>query len=114
MQSSPLVLTIRIAVLATIISVILGIGAAWLVHRMKRGQGLVDGLFTLPMVLPPTVVGFGLLDSQSFGMVCHFYMEGWRDCRSCRIVSADVPHRARRDGTAEPRSGSGRTHLRHE
>lgn len=61
MQSSPLVLTIKIAVLATIISVILGIGAAWLVHRMKRGQGLVDGLFTLPMVLPPTVVGFGLL-----------------------------------------------------
>lgn len=35
--------------------------AARLVMLMKRGKGIVDGLFSLPMVLPPTVVGFFLL-----------------------------------------------------
>jgi len=31
------------------------------VAGMRRGRGFVDGLFTLPLVLPPTVVGFFLL-----------------------------------------------------
>lgn len=61
MDLSPLVLTLKIALLATAFSVVLGIGAAWLVLRLRRGQGLMDGLLTLPMVLPPTVVGFFLL-----------------------------------------------------
>lgn len=61
MDLSPFVLTVKIALLATAFSLVLGIGAAWLVLRMRRGQGLVDGLLTLPMVLPPTVVGFALL-----------------------------------------------------
>lgn len=61
MDGSPFVLTLKIALLATAFSVVLGIGAAWLVLRLRRGQGLVDGVLTLPMVLPPTVVGFGLL-----------------------------------------------------
>ena len=61
MDVSPLFLTLKIALLATVFSVVLGIGAAWLVLRLRRGQGLVDGILTLPMVLPPTVVGFGLL-----------------------------------------------------
>lgn len=61
MDVSPLFLTLKIALLATVFSVVLGIGAAWLVLRLRRGQGLVDGILTLSMVLPPTVVGFGLL-----------------------------------------------------
>lgn len=61
MDGSPFVLTLKIALLATAFSVVLGIGAAWLVLRLRRGQGLVDGVLTLSMVLPPTVVGFGLL-----------------------------------------------------
>lgn len=61
MELSPLFLTLKIALLATIFSLILGIGTAWLVLRMRRGQGIIDGILTLPMVLPPTVVGFALL-----------------------------------------------------
>ena len=30
-------------------------------HLLKKGQALIDGIFSLPMVLPPTVVGFFLL-----------------------------------------------------
>jgi molybdate transport system permease protein len=39
----------------------LGIVAARLVLKLNRLKGLADGLFTLPLVLPPTVVGFFLL-----------------------------------------------------
>lgn len=61
MDLSPLALTLKIALLSTMVSVVVGIGAAWIVLRLRRGQGFLDGLLTLPMVLPPTVVGFFLL-----------------------------------------------------
>lgn len=58
---SPFTVSIKIALLATLINFFLGILAAKLVMNLKRGRALMDGLFTLPMVLPPTVVGFFLL-----------------------------------------------------
>lgn len=61
MDVTPFVLTLKIALLATACSVVLGIAAAWLVLRIRRAQALLDGILTLPMVLPPTVVGFALL-----------------------------------------------------
>jgi molybdate transport system permease protein len=47
--------------LATLMTFILGVLAAWLTVKLRRGKGIVDGLFTLPLVLPPTMVGFFLL-----------------------------------------------------
>lgn len=61
MDLSPLFITLKVAITATLITIFLGIPAAFGVAKMKRGKGIVDGLFTLPMVLPPTVVGFFLL-----------------------------------------------------
>ena len=61
MEWSPLIVTLETAVTATFITFFLGIGLAYGVVRLKRGQGLMDALITLPMVLPPTVVGFFLL-----------------------------------------------------
>jgi molybdate transport system permease protein len=61
MDLSPLWLSLRVALLATLITFILGLLAARLVAGMRRAKGLVDGVFTLPLVLPPTVVGFFLL-----------------------------------------------------
>jgi len=61
MDYSPLWLSLKVALLATIFTFILGILAAWLTVKLKRGKGIVDGLFTLPLVLPPTIVGFFLL-----------------------------------------------------
>ena len=58
---SPLWISFKVAFFATLITFVLGIAAARLVISMKRGRSLVDGLFSLPMVLPPTVVGFFLL-----------------------------------------------------
>ena len=61
MEISPLIITLKTAFTATFITFFLGIALAYCVARMKRGQGLMDAVITLPMVLPPTVVGFFLL-----------------------------------------------------
>ncbi len=61
MDYSPLWISLKVALLATIFTFVFGILAARYVVRLKRFQGLIDGLFTLPMILPPTVVGFILL-----------------------------------------------------
>lgn len=61
MNYSPLIISLKAATLATIITFILGIYAAYFTTKLKRFKGLVDGFLTLPLVLPPTVVGFFLL-----------------------------------------------------
>ncbi|MCM1101515.1 MAG: molybdate ABC transporter permease subunit [Clostridium sp.] len=61
MDYTPLWISLKVAGAATIFTFILGLSAAGLVMNMGRWKGLLDGLFSLPMVLPPTVVGFFLL-----------------------------------------------------
>lgn len=61
MELSPLIITLETAVVATVVTFFAGIGLALAVVRMRRFQGLADAIITLPMVLPPTVVGFFLL-----------------------------------------------------
>lgn len=61
MSYSPLWISLKAAFIATIITFILGIYAAYFTTKLKSFKGLVDGIFTLPLVLPPTVVGFFLL-----------------------------------------------------
>lgn len=58
---TPIWISVKTALLATVITFFLGIYAAVFVLRLKHYRGFWDGLFTLPMVLPPTVVGFFLL-----------------------------------------------------
>jgi molybdate transport system permease protein len=61
MEIAPLIITLETAVAATIVTFLAGTGLALAVVRMRRFQGLADAVITLPMVLPPTVVGFFLL-----------------------------------------------------
>lgn len=61
MNYSPLLISLKAAIIATIITFILGVYIAYLTTKLKRFKGLVDGFLTLPLVLPPTVVGFFLL-----------------------------------------------------
>lgn len=58
---NPIWVSLKTTFLATGITFFIGIYAAYFVVRLKRYSGFWDGLFTLPMVLPPTVVGFFLL-----------------------------------------------------
>lgn len=61
MDFSPFWISVKVALCATVVTFIVGLPAARLVVSMKRGRALMDGIFSLPMVLPPTVVGFFLL-----------------------------------------------------
>lgn len=58
----PFWLSLRVAVIATGISLIVGLALAWLLARHKfRGREVLDAVITLPIVLPPTVLGYYLL-----------------------------------------------------
>lgn len=58
----PLFISLKTGIIATVISFFLGIFAAWKIARMKnRWRAVIDGILTLPMVLPPTACGFFLL-----------------------------------------------------
>src|SRR5687768_9859577 len=58
----PLWLSLRVAGIATLIALIVGIGIAYLLANATfRGRDLLDALVTLPLVLPPTVLGYYLL-----------------------------------------------------
>ena len=59
---APLWISLRTVVVATAITFFLGIAAArWMAHYTGRFKSLIDAIFILPLVLPPTVVGLGLL-----------------------------------------------------
>ena len=59
---SPAWISIKVTFIATIIVFFLGLSIAWWMTNYRgRWQGLLDGIFTLPLVLPPTVAGFGIL-----------------------------------------------------
>lgn len=58
----PLFISLKTGIIATVISFFLGIFAAWKIARRKnRWRAVIDGILTLPMVLPPTACGFFLL-----------------------------------------------------
>ena len=59
---SPLRLSLQVAVCATIATVIVGVPLAYLLARRRfRGRNILDLFVTLPMVLPPTVIGYILI-----------------------------------------------------
>lgn len=59
---TPFYISIKTGIAATVICFFLGIFTAWQMMRANRKvRALVDGILTLPLVLPPTVAGFFLL-----------------------------------------------------
>lgn len=55
-------ISLQVAALSTVLCVLYGIPLAWLLGRKRFiGRGLLEALVTLPLVLPPTVVGYYLL-----------------------------------------------------
>ncbi|WP_134705174.1 molybdate ABC transporter permease subunit [Ammoniphilus sp. YIM 78166] len=62
MTYSPLILSLKIAGISTLIVFMTGVFFARLLARRDfAGKSVVESIFLLPLVLPPTVVGFGLL-----------------------------------------------------
>jgi molybdate transport system permease protein len=58
----PLWLSLRVAVISTAVALVVGLWLAWtLANRQFRGKEILDAAVTLPLVLPPTVLGYYLL-----------------------------------------------------
>ena len=62
---SPLWISLKTVLVTTAFTFVLGIAAArWMSRYKGKFKPVIDGAFILPLVLPPTVVGFGLLLSM--------------------------------------------------
>ncbi|SMF99435.1 Molybdenum transport system permease protein ModB (TC 3.A.1.8.1) [Burkholderia singularis] len=58
----PLLLSLKVAGWATALDVVLGVAAGYALARWRSGaRDVIDSLLTLPLVLPPTVLGYYLL-----------------------------------------------------
>ena len=93
---SPLFISLKTGIVATFISFFLGIYAARKVVKTTPGKkAVIDGILTLPMVLPPTVAGFFLLlifsNRRPFGIFLYEtfdlkVVQSWLGC----IIAATV------------------------
>jgi molybdate transport system permease protein len=58
----PLWLSLRVASLATLIAAVVGITCGYVLAKTSfRGRGLLEAILSIPIVLPPTVLGYYLL-----------------------------------------------------
>lgn len=58
----PLWLSLRVSAIATLLAVVFGVALAYLLAKWQsRWTSVVEAIFTLPIVLPPTVLGYYLL-----------------------------------------------------
>ena len=75
---APLWLTLKIALLATLLAGIVGIALGWwMSQRRFAGKNFVDALLMLPMVLPPTVLGYYLIVVIGRNGVLGQYLDRW-------------------------------------
>ncbi|WP_077000030.1 molybdate ABC transporter permease subunit [Variovorax sp. KK3] len=62
MDWSPLVLSLKVAGVATVLALVAGVALGWLFARKRFfGRTVLESLFMLPLVLPPTVIGYAIL-----------------------------------------------------
>ena len=74
----PLWLTLKVALLATLLAGVVGIGLGWWMARRRfAGHTLVDAVLMLPMVLPPTVLGYYLIVLIGRNGVLGQYLDQW-------------------------------------
>ena len=75
---TPLWLTLKVAVLATALAGLVGIALGWWMARKRfPGHALTDSFLMLPMVLPPTVLGYYLIVVVGRNGVLGRYLDQW-------------------------------------
>ena len=58
----PLLLSLKVAAVATLLALVLGTALGWLFARVQfPGRSVLEAVLMLPLVLPPTVIGYGIL-----------------------------------------------------
>jgi molybdate transport system permease protein len=62
MDVAPLVLSLQVATVATLVALAVGLALGWVFARWRfPGRTVLEAVFMLPLVLPPTVLGYGIL-----------------------------------------------------
>ena len=62
MDWSPLFLSLKVAAVATLIALAIGVALGWMFARRPfPGSSVLEAVCMLPLVLPPTVLGYGIL-----------------------------------------------------
>lgn len=78
----PLILTFQLATLATLLLLIISIPLAyWLAHTQLRLKPVIETLISMPLVLPPTVLGFYLLIAFSPSNAFGSWLDEWLGLR---------------------------------
>lgn len=78
MELEPLVLTLRLALLSTLILFVLALPLAyWLAFAKVKGKIVVEAIVGMPLVLPPSVLGFYLLLAFSPGNFFGQWLDQW-------------------------------------
>ncbi len=61
-DAAPLILSLRVALVATAVALVVGVALGWMfVRHPFPGSTVVEAICILPLVLPPTVIGYGIL-----------------------------------------------------
>lgn len=102
----PLYNSLRIAALSSVVVFFAGIGAAYYAARLPQlVKGVLDAVLTLPMVLPPTVVGYLLLllfgNKRPLGQLLanfdiHFVMTWYGGVLAAAVVAFPLMYRTAR------------------
>ena len=75
---TPLWLTLKVALLATLLAGVAGVTLGWWMARRRfAGHAVVDSFLMLPMVLPPTVLGYYLIVVVGRNGVLGRYLDQW-------------------------------------
>ncbi|WP_299247161.1 molybdate ABC transporter permease subunit [uncultured Aquimarina sp.] len=78
MDWNPIILTVKLALVTTMVLLIVSIPLAyWLAHSKSRIKPVIETLVSMPLVLPPTVLGFYLLMTFSPGNAFGSWIEDW-------------------------------------
>ncbi|MDY8137180.1 molybdate ABC transporter permease subunit [Aquimarina sp. 2201CG5-10] len=82
MDWAPLILTFKLALVTTIILLIVSLPLAyWLAYSKSRIKPIIETLVSMPLVLPPTVLGFYLLMAFSPGNAFGSWLDEWLGIR---------------------------------
>lgn len=82
MSWSPLLLSFRLALVTTLALLLVGLPLAWWLARTRsRLKPAIESLVSLPLVLPPTVLGFYFLLAFSPNNAFGAWLDGWLGLR---------------------------------
>lgn len=74
----PLLLTFKLALITTLLLFLIGLPLAyWLAHTKSKLKPVFETLVSMPLVLPPTVIGFYLLVAFSPGNAFGMWLQEW-------------------------------------